>query len=181
MTLIQFENSPYNFIIKWCQWWRHRWPRKWIQVSIKVNNLPWIHPHPTLTLTGSTSTWTLFKGALSFEGMTNWARNYNNKNLRVLFLNSLIHNFLFELCTGIFFWNKFYSCVKNVPVYCVWFLVVFMKSPSSIFPSKQFHESLGNLYVSPKVEWAKSIFLQYPLNTPKYTTSDPNSMKNNIT
>ena len=85
-------------------------------------------------MTCSRSTGPLFLCALSFEDTTKWSRNYLIQMLKVLFLNSLVHSLIFDLCTGLFSEKTLYSCGgKRVPVLCLWFLGVFPKIPFSIF------------------------------------------------
>ena len=56
----------------------------------------------------------------------------------VLFLNSLVQTFLFELRTGIFFIiNMAQLLWKRVPVLCLWFWGVFVKIPFYIFTSQE--------------------------------------------
>ena len=85
-------------------------------------------------LTCSRSTGPLFLCALSFEDTTKWSRNYLIQMLKVLFLNSLVHSLIFDLCTGLFSEKTLYSCGgKRVPILCIWFLVVLPKSPFYIY------------------------------------------------
>ena len=57
----------------------------------------------------------------------------------------------------------------------------FFENYISILHIKRTHEYLGNIYLCSEVEWVKSKnYLQYPSNTPKYTTSEPYWILNNI-
>ena len=56
-----------------------------------------------------------------------------------------VHNLLFELCTGIFFIQKFYSCgVKCVPVLCLLFFYKY---------------SIFHFYISKELRSIKGIFM----------------------
>ena len=99
--------------------------------------------------TGFSSTCPLFLCALSFDGITKRVLNYLNQVLKVLFLNSLVHNLLFEFCTGIFSGKHSTVLVKTCAHFCLWFLGVSPEIPFYIFTYQKNSQKFKGFFMYP--------------------------------